>query len=44
MAAPPDRGGLTSEATLWLTSQLRQDLDQFAFLLGGNDGEPLFGP
>ena len=24
--------------------QLRQDLDRFAFLLGGNDGEPLFGP
>jgi hypothetical protein len=26
------------------TEQLRQDLDRFAFLLGGNDGEPLFGP
>jgi hypothetical protein len=26
------------------TAQLRQDLDRFAFLLGGNDGEPLFGP
>jgi hypothetical protein len=24
--------------------QLRQDMDRFAFLLGGNDGEPLFGP
>jgi hypothetical protein len=23
--------------------QLRSDLDRFAFLLGGNDGEPLFG-
>jgi hypothetical protein len=25
-------------------SQLRDDLHRFAFLLGGNDGEPLFGP
>jgi hypothetical protein len=25
-------------------SQLRMDLDRFIFLLGGNDGEPLFGP
>jgi len=25
-------------------SQLRMDLDRFTFLLGGNDGEPLFGP
>jgi hypothetical protein len=24
--------------------QLRGDLDRFTFLLGGNDGEPLFGP
>jgi hypothetical protein len=24
-------------------SQLRNDLKQFAFLLGGSDGEPLFG-
>lgn len=23
---------------------LRDDLARFAFLLGGNDGEPLFGP
>lgn len=23
---------------------LRTDLDRFTFLLGGNDGEPLFGP
>jgi hypothetical protein len=23
---------------------LRDDLDRFTFLLGGNDGEPLFGP
>jgi hypothetical protein len=26
------------------TAQLRQDLDRFAFLLGGDDGEALFGP
>ncbi len=25
------------------TAELRQDLDRFVFLLGGNDGEPLFG-
>jgi hypothetical protein len=25
-------------------SQLRMDLDRFTFLLGGNDGEPLFEP
>jgi hypothetical protein len=25
-------------------AQLQQDLHRFAFLLGGNDGEPLFGP
>ena len=25
-------------------AQLRQDLDRFVFLLGGSDGEPLFGP
>ena len=25
-------------------SQLRADLDRFTFLLGGNDGEPLFQP
>ena len=24
--------------------QLRADLDRFGFLLGGNDGEPLFSP
>jgi hypothetical protein len=26
------------------TQQLREDLDRFTFLLGGSDGEPLFGP
>ncbi len=26
------------------TVQLRQDLDRFVFLLGGDDGESLFGP
>jgi hypothetical protein len=25
------------------TQQLQDDLHRFAFLLGGNDGEPLFG-
>ena len=25
-------------------AQLRQDLERFAFLLGGSDGEQLFGP
>ena len=25
-------------------SQLRTDLDRFTFLLGGNDGQPLFQP
>jgi hypothetical protein len=25
-------------------TQLRQDLERFVFLLGGSDGEPLFGP
>ena len=25
-------------------AQLRQDLDRFTFLLGGSDGEELFGP
>jgi hypothetical protein len=25
-------------------AQLHQDLERFAFLLGGSDGEPLFGP
>ena len=25
-------------------AQLRQDLERFVFLLGGSDGEPLFGP
>jgi hypothetical protein len=26
------------------TRQLRDDLDRFVFLLGGSDGESLFGP
>jgi hypothetical protein len=25
-------------------AQLRDDLERFVFLLGGSDGEPLFGP
>jgi hypothetical protein len=26
------------------TPMLREDLERFAFLLGGSDGESLFGP
>jgi hypothetical protein len=26
------------------TTQLREDLERFAFLLGGSDGEPMSGP
>jgi hypothetical protein len=26
------------------TTELRGDLERFIFLLGGSDGEPLFGP
>jgi hypothetical protein len=28
----------------YVTAQLRQDLNRFTFLLGGDDGESLFGP
>lgn len=28
----------------YAVQHLRDDLDRFAFLLGGNDGEPLFQP
>ena len=31
-------------ATGYDVDRLRQDLHRFAFLLGGNDGEPLFTP
>jgi hypothetical protein len=30
--------------TAYGIGQLREDLDRFAFLPGGSDGEPLFGP
>ena len=30
--------------TAYGIGQLRKDLDRFTFLLGGSDGEPLFGP
>ena len=34
----------TSSATrAYGLAQLRQDLERFVFLLGGSDGEPLFG-
>ena len=44
---------LTGSASRWKpslghpaygTAQLRQDLNRFTFLLGGDDGESLFGP
>ena len=47
-----DRDGLNAslqrfinypDPTAYDLDQLRHDLDRFAFLLGGNDGEPLFG-
>ena len=28
----------------YATAQLRDDLERFVFLLGGSDGEQLFGP
>jgi hypothetical protein len=48
LASDPDRLAASFLAFVghpaYGTEQLRQDLDRFAFLLGGNDGEPLFGP
>jgi hypothetical protein len=48
LASDPDRLAASLLAFVghpaYGTQQLRQDLDRFAFLLGGNDGEPLFGP
>jgi hypothetical protein len=47
LASDPDRLAASLLAFVghpaYGTEQLRQDLDRFAFLLGGNDGEPLFG-
>jgi hypothetical protein len=48
LARDPDRLGASLEAFVghpaYGTAQLRQDLDRFIFLLGGDDGESLFGP
>jgi hypothetical protein len=48
LARDPDRLGASLEAFVchpaYGTVQLRQDLDRFTFLLGGDDGESLFGP
>ena len=48
LARDPDRLGASLEEFVghpaYGTAQLRQDLDRFVFLLGGDDGESLFGP
>ena len=48
LARDPGRLGASPEAFAGHpahgTAQLRQDLDRFVFLLGGGDGESLFGP
>ena len=48
LARDPDRLGISLEAFVghpaYGTAQLRQDLNRFTFLLGGDDGESLFGP
>jgi hypothetical protein len=48
LARDPDRLGASLEAFVghpaYGTAQLRQDLNRFTFLLGGDDGESLFGP
>ena len=48
LSRDPDRLGASLEAFVghpaYGTAQLRQDLDRFTFLLGGDDGESLFGP
>ena len=41
-AAPLPR--LVRAWTARASARLRQDLDRFTFLLGGDDGESLFGP
>ena len=47
LSRDPDRLGASLEAFVghpaYGTAQLRQDLDRFTFLLGGDDGESLFG-
>ena len=48
LARNPGRLGASLEAFVghpaYGTTQLRQDLDRFTFLLGGDDSESLFGP
>jgi hypothetical protein len=48
MASDPSRLGASLLAFIghpaYGTRQLQDDLHRFAFLLGGNDGEPLFSP
>jgi hypothetical protein len=48
LARDPDRLGASVADYVghpaYGTAQLRQDLDRFVFLLGGDDGESLFGP
>ena len=48
LARDPDRLGASLETFVghpaYGTAQLRQDLNRFIFLLGGDDGESLFGP
>jgi hypothetical protein len=47
LARDPDRLGASLETFVghpaYGTAQLRQDLNRFIFLLGGDDGESLFG-
>jgi hypothetical protein len=47
LARDPDRLGVSLEAFVghpaYNISELRQDLNRFTFLLGGDDGESLFG-
>ena len=47
LSRDPDRLGASLEAFVghpaYGTAQLRQDLNRFIFLLGGEDGESLFG-
>ena len=48
LARDPGRLGASLEAFVghpaYNLSELRQDLNPFTFLLGGDDGEALFGP
>jgi hypothetical protein len=48
LARDPDRLGASLEDFVghpaYNVGELRQDLNRFTFLLGGDDGESLFGP